>query len=426
MQHDHETPESEGRCSTSDSTFKSYISVTPCSLPHGLITTHQISSLEDEDEGGDQPSMRTVPFSGMNMVEIHRCMGEVIVDHCWTRSSSKYCKSGQLLVLAILTRKRGLNIPSSSDDAADAAADADKQNDGNNASTLHIQWRDDYHAEMGETRRRGSIDEAFTNRMAISLPFIASSIATNRQLLVIGSSTGAIVHRFEDLMTDHPQGAMKIRHDLLKSLKLMNTFVVHTMDISNSYFAAVSGERIGVWDTKNIIEAIESDAMICTAAWSSKLDGQHRATCIRISTALGIDEDGQYMALSSWDGSAVVFRNIGADGWERVGKLRVAVEEEQARSEDNDDSIPPPWEQSSINSDQRLSPSFVEIIESGVGGEAIVVLAVSTSASPAVRFYNVENACLSTTMTASNASEGEFTYIEIQTLAYLVLLLEWL
>jgi hypothetical protein len=360
----------------SDECMKKFVSIAPCTLPHGLITTHEISPSKDR-----------------TLVEVNRFKGDVIIDHCWMKTTCAQKGESEVLILAVLTRIRGQNIASFND--------GEKDYDGN-ASTLHIQWRE--HQDLIGSTRRHSVDEVFPYRKAITLPLNATSIAMNTKLLVIGSSVGAIFFKLDDLVIDHNESKDfgckkngKIRYDSLPSLRILNAFVIHAMDISASYFVAVSGERLGVWSVSKIMNAFEYDSPVCVAEWSIKLEGQSRVTCIRFSIT-DDDIDGTYIVLCSWDGSAVVFRGANAV-WNRViGPVQ------------NDEVIPekeatPIWERSTFGNNQNLSPIFVEIIESN-DVEASAILMVSAVNSTFLRLYDIESGRCGEIITNGN-SKGE-------------------
>ncbi len=334
-----------------DEGTKSYVSATPCTLPHGLITTHEVSFSEE-------PSL----------VEVNRLKGEIIIDHCWTKVQCSQHVESDIIILMVLTRLRGENIPSL-------------------ASTLRIRWRLEPNLAIGS--KRDSIDEAFPYRKDITLPLNCSSLVANKNLLAIASSSGVIVFQLQDLIVDSDESQEngsenhdRISHDAIPSFRMLNTFVIHAMGISDNYFVAVSGERLGVWSVSKIIDAFEHKS--CAAEWSTNLEGRSgRVTCIRISNS--INANNVILAICSWDGSAIIFQG-GADTiWNRItGPIQ--YDEHAAAEIEN-----PIWEQSPLGSSQDHSPVFAEIIELSNFNFLGTVLILASAKSAFLRLFLVES-----------------------------------
>lgn len=378
--------------------ISSTITIAPCTFPNGLITLHKVLPVDKET------SNNAVPFTSLGIMEIHRSIGEAIVDHCWTilkrqdtdKEKEGQSHSGKILILAKLTRKRGQIITSSRE--RDVHYDA-------NTTTLHIQWRDVDKDEI----RRDTIDDTFPYKKTMALPFVASSIVMNDTLLVIGSSTGAIFYKLGHLMRAHNiEEESRLLHDSCAKFKLLKNFMIHAMDISNEYFAVASGERVGMWRVDNICKCLDSNTLTCVADWSATLDGQSRITCVRISLSF---EKGRwagrpFLAFTRWDGSAVLFqREHDCEKWNRFTKWVHAGVDTHARTTENiEQDECPLWEQAKAGQDQTC-PCFAEVIH--LESVDCLFLAVTIPAVCALRIYDLNNNCWED-IVMSDATERKF------------------
>ena len=380
------------------SEISSTISIAPCTFPNGLITLHKV---EDKET-----SNNAIPFTSLGIMEIHRSIGEVIVDHCWTilkisdsdEEEEGQSHSGKILILATLNRKRGQIITTS------------REKDvyhHENTTTLHIEWR--CVDKDQDQIRRDSIDDTFPYKKAMTLPFIASSIVMNDTLLVIGSSTGAIFYKLGYLIRGkNIEEESRLRYDSSDSFKILNNFMVHAMDISNEYFAVASGERVGVWRVDNICKCLDSNSLTCVADWSATLDGQSRISCVRLSLSF---ETGRlagrpFLTFASWDGSAVLFqREHDCEIWNHFTKwVHADVEKQKGTTENMDQDECPPWEEAKAGQDQAC-PCFAEVMHLENGD--CLFLTVAIPAVCAIRIFDLRNKCWED-LVMSNATERKY------------------
>lgn len=376
----------------------STISIAPCTFPHGLITLHKVVQVNKET------SNNAIPFTSLGIMEIHRSIGEVIVDHCWTilektdsdKEEEGQSHSGKMLILAKLTRKRGQIITTSQE--------KDVYHD-ENTTTLHVQWR---YVDKDQVRR-DSIDDTFPYKKTMTLPFIASSIVMNHTLLVLGSSTGAIFYNISHLIRgQNIEEESRLRHDSIDSFKLLRNFMVHAMDISNEYFAVASGERVGVWRVDNICKCLNSDSLMCVADWSATLDGQSRISCVRFSLSIetGIWAGKPFLAFASWDGSALLFqREHDCEIWNRFTKwVHAGVDTQEGTTENIEPDECPLWEQAKAGQDQA-SPCFAEVMHLENGDR--LFLAVAMPAVCVIRIYDLKSSCWKD-LVMSDATESKY------------------
>ena len=356
---------------------RSYVSIVPSQLPHGLITIYEVTN-----------EKRT-------LLEVHRYAGEVIIDHCWTTFQSS--TEEKLLVLATLTRVRGGATEASSLNDTEIVEDCDSDH----MSTLYVQWRKCSDG-IGETRRN-SIDNSFSCQIKMISPLNSTCIAINTKLIVIGSSMGSLFLQIHDIIAtncEDPQShhgngkRMAIQFETLRSQRILNSFVIHAMDLSTSYFIAVSGEQLGVWNVTEILKYFVDDDCIrrpCAAEWSIKLVAQPRVTCVRLSTTSS-EAVGKYIGLSSWDGSAVIFV-LSADNDEHSkavwNRIQVPLEPNSNELSHQIKFGNPPWEKT-FGKNQMLSPTFIEICECN-NIEQGVFLLVSNTHPNCLRLYDVKD-----------------------------------
>jgi hypothetical protein len=204
----------------SDDSTKSHVSVAPFTLPHGFLSTHEISVSQDR-----------------TLVEVNRFKGEVIIDHQWIKITKHPLTGGnEILVLAALTRLKGQN--------ATASLSGMGEDYVRNQRTLHVNWRE--HHDLPASTDRNSIDQAFPHRNSIIVPFPVTSMVMNTELLVLGSSVGVVAFKLLDLLTDVNEESsqisesknayLKTRFDSIPSLRILRSFAIHAMDISASSF----------------------------------------------------------------------------------------------------------------------------------------------------------------------------------------------
>lgn len=356
------------KCEQSDA----YISVTPYTLPQGLMTMHQvtpspISSSHNDDDNRCTDQRQLMSLSSLGILETYRFMGKSIIDHCWTTAKldpGRNAYGGKvLLILAVLVRNRGgMTVSSeSSDDSQVVSLDV---------SSIIVQWRPCDRKMMGQTRR-DTIDEQFPHRTIIHLPFLACGIAMNEHLLVIGTMAGAIFHKIEHIVAPQStSNSFVIRYDDLERIKVMKTFVVHAMDISALHFVGVSGAHIGVWNVMDVLKSFEYNKESCPAAWSTSLDCKQRVTCVRFCDLI----ESRLIALACWDGSAILLRQKeGNKDWLRV--VNTLNEDDMA-----------PWEYS-VEGSNDLSQCFLEIL--GFRGNTFLV--ITTPSSSLLRIFDIES-----------------------------------
>ena len=99
------------------------------------------------------------------------------------------------------------------------------------------------------------------------------------------------------------------------------------------------------------------------------------------------DDYERYFALSSWDGSALIFRKENNAHWSRVGKK---IEEEKSLLGEENKIVSPPWEQTIINSQEKISPTFVCFSEYCHRGTGRLAMIVSTPNSACMRMVDMK------------------------------------
>jgi WD40 repeat protein len=147
------------------------------------------------------------------------------------------------------------------------------------------------------------------------------------------------------------------------------------MDMNSSYFTAVSGDRIGIWSTESLKDALQMDASSIQALWATKLNGRGKATSIKISESI--------LALSSWDGSAFVYKRVSTSEWNRVGT--------------DSSSLDSCWEQSALQSENEYAPTTIVL-----GSDTF---AVSAPNSTEIRIYDMNKNSLIQTVTFGSGKE---------------------
>jgi len=436
----------------------SIISIAPCTLPHGFITLHntqvQVQAAQINPHSKIS-STEAVNFTSLGILETHRSMGEVIVDHCWTilmresvsiRVSSKERSHNKILILAKLTRKRGQIITTSKE--ADIS-----QNHHTCCTLLSIHWRDAEIGNMSTSKNKSNsrcandtntdadadvttdpntdtIDETFPNVVTMALPYIASSVMMNDRLLVIGSSSGAIFYELDHFIMGKGQnvddstrkynGKRPLRHDSIHSVKILNNYMVHAMDISSDHFVVVSGEQVGLWRVDNIsrymnAEISHSKKSPFAADWSTTLVGWNRITSARLSTTNKEDnciEKTPFLALASWDGSVVLLqKQQKSECWDRVtdwiGSVaggNTDVDEETTNNMDHGKC--PPWEQATAGHGQ-LSPCFAEVVHLLEGCKFFLVVTIPMVC--AIRIFDLKKQC-TVNLVMSNAIESKWVW----------------
>lgn len=288
-----------------------FISIAPSTLPNGILTMHKTpKSLKDEETSDSSTEinyMQCHTLSSLEMMEIDRTFGHVIIDHCWTIHTNDDNNNNEdeaLLILAKLVQKRSQPITLSHMNESHKSA---------NVSTLFIQWR--YCADGIGSCKRDTIDDNFRHCISINIPYYANSVIMNDDLIVIGTSTGSLIYRISDIIQASSKGdKFKYQHDYFPSVKLLIGFSVHAMDLDKDYLVAVSGDRIGIWLTKCILEKFCDHGIICIAEWDTKICSK-RITSVKLFNV----EKHIYLALASWDGAAVIFRKQQIDTvWSRL------------------------------------------------------------------------------------------------------------
>mmetsp|Transcript_16366 Transcript_16366/g.30992 ORF Transcript_16366/g.30992 Transcript_16366/m.30992 type:complete len:442 (+) Transcript_16366:143-1468(+) len=370
-----------------DNDTSSYISVTPFTLPQGLMTTHKVTpsllsaSCDDhDDDKGLNTQYQIMSLSSLGISETYRFMGKSIVDHCWTTTmldAGRNSTTGRkVLVLAVLVRNRG-------GEGGGGIIEDLKSNDTSqvslDVSSVIIQWRPccDGGTSMGQTRR-DTIDEQFPHKTIIPLPFLACSIVMNEHLLGIGTTVGVLFHALEHVVII-PQSCstgnsslLTLRYEDLATIKVMKTFVVHAMDISALHFVGVSGVRIGVWNVAHILKSLKDGDESCRATWNTTLDCKQRVTSVRICNVIG----SRCIALCCWDGSAIVLRQVeNSMQWMRVVNAS------------NEDGMAP-WEHS-VEGCNDLSPCFLETL----GFRENSFLVITTPSSSLLRVFDIDSGC---------------------------------
>lgn len=299
-----------GRIKCIQDGFHGFISIAPSTIPNGILTLHKTPTSNDEDASDSSININCMQhhtLSSLGIIEIDRTFGYVIIDHCWTihtrTDDNNDDKDEALLILAKLVQKRSQPITLSQMNESHKSA---------NVSRLFIQWR--YCVDGIGSCKGDTIDDNFRHCISINIPYHANSVIMNDDLIVIGTSTGSMIYRISDIIhASSKEDKVQCQHDYFPLVKLMIGFSVHAMDLDKEYFVGVSGDRIGVWHTKCILEKFSDDGIICAAEWDTKICSK-RITCIKLFNV----EKHIYLALVSWDGAAIIFRKERGDAvWSR-------------------------------------------------------------------------------------------------------------
>ena len=355
---------------------------------------------DDENEQqrcSSRCTTETTLFMLRELKEIHRVRGRVITDHCWAIVQTKhrdaadsdadihgddsFDKKNHMLVLAILTRAGGgdihrMNIFGDDDeqtnDKHENQNDIQLDKDGLAVCSIYIYSRPMYDSDninqnvMNSTYQDYSIDcgnendgvpkeeigegqekelHLFTHSYQINLSHFVNCITMDDHILVIGSYIGAKIYNIHDILSNSTPINTTIhkRQDTnntkeLDSIRIMKPCIVQAMCLSYPYFAAASGDRIGIWridyfmdyfhhdeqnqhqyqqscnDNSNKTEittsspsSLSKNRKHLVAIWNTKVDNCHsRITCVEM---IQCQDAGNILALSCWDGSAFVFRH---------------------------------------------------------------------------------------------------------------------
>lgn len=343
--------------SNEDKNGNTRVSLTPSSFPQ-LIASVPITYKESTD------MKSLLHVEKMNMVNIKRWKNRVIVDHCWYISESPH--DWKIPLLGVLSR---LRIMENEHDEI--------QFRNNHVSTVHLQWNQDDDRE----RSIDSIDSAFTCEIEIKLPFLATNILLSSGLLVIGTSMGAIVYDLLDLTRFHStrnDEKVEVWFDQLKNFRFLKSYSIDTMDMNSIYFTAVSGDRLGVWKVESLKTAFMNEASSCEEAlWATKVHVRGRATSVKISDSI--------IVLSSWDGSASVYKRVSTSEWSRIGNNN---------SSGTADCC---WERPSLQSEHEYAPTIVVL--------CCDTFVVSTPNSTHIRIYDIHSNLLIKTVQFDSGKE---------------------
>lgn len=304
------------------------ISLLPQFLPVGLVTLHSVDCIN-------------------NMARSSRCLDEVITtgrasvaDHAWTSFPSG---NGDVdFILAVLTK------PSSAIKRESSSDSTLEENFG--SSKLQL-----YRLSTPETASASS-PTTWTLARTVKLSYIASRVEMERGLLVLGHSSGIRVYFLESLLLE-----TKVPKP---SIEVVRSFGVNALALSFPYLAVVSGSRIGVWRLDDLCKEgpISNRPPAC---WSTTLSGYPERP-----TSLTLSNDCTLLAVSFWDGSAVVFRSTTTDEWEMM---------------DPD----APWHTCDDSKGIKF-PTHVCLSSSTQLGRFNDIMAVSTPGSGLIRFFDLD------------------------------------
>ncbi len=290
----------------------------------------------------------------------------------------------------------------------------------------------------------------------IDLPYFVNGIAMDSNILVIGSYTGATIYDIQNVMSkaktnnnsnysynynynyNHNDNAQtqtssdsndnnsNDEEKPLTSLRIMKSCIVQAMCISYPYFAAASGDRIGVWRVDDIIEHLHNQSQKeggksddrnrnrtrlhprstkhkhLTAIWNTKVNiGQSRITCIGMTEG---QNAGEILAISCWDGSAFVFQRCrgeadedddcdrsSSESRQRTWWSRVIPKESSSNEASGDDISGNlrSWEDPII--DSYVFPTFLALFSINEGVKAKRLIAVSCPGYKIVRCYDIDS-----------------------------------
>lgn len=262
-----------------------------------------------------------------NIQGVKRWKDRVIVDHSW--STYEATVSEKIPMLAVLSRSRIMQNECNQVLIKDSTT-----------SIINLHWNE----EINEKTDNDSIDSQFQYELAISLPFLGCNIIISSGLLIVGTSMGAYAYFVSDLMNYHATlGVPKsdVSFDQVRNVPIMKTFSIDAMDMNVTHFAAISGDRLGIWkvdDLKNMFSADYTPKF--EALWTTKLCGRERITSVKISD--------QIIALSSWDGSAYIYRRETSSEWTRVSH--------------DCENVSICWEEPDLKCEHEYAPTIVSIL----------------------------------------------------------------
>lgn len=390
------------------------------------------------------------------------------------------------LVLAVLSYR--YNTQGSKDGIEDVSG----LGAGNAEKILSLFWRNHDNDDIGnEDSRHDSVDNAkqtFPYSQSIELNGVhASSIVMGGHLLGIGSSSGlylvnvvqlirycsigydsessnktenihsvcvrnekiilsAASNSFQyavdekssrgseenDILSDNTSTIPQLENAVIKVLK---SHVIHTMNLSYSFLAVASCDRVGLWYIGDILkennhrssdgnhnsttsqdERASRKTPSFVALWSTKIPNcPGKITCIQFchdtedhtvkeSDAETVSDDTgdckwqqehrardiSIIAVSSWDGSAFLFRrkNHNHNDWQRVIENKISTDEENKQAIGTRSKVvPPPWELPQVKTDEGFFPTFLTLMKNHENNH--ILMALSTPGSSSIRWYDV-------------------------------------
>lgn len=359
----------------------SALSLLPFTLPNGIITTFELSSSSSSSSSSsksecnnsstnnksqEQNINNSMSFMLHQIQEMHCIKGSIIIDHCWSiiqynpnddnydNHDEDTSKSNYILVLAILTRLgkeeeyTTNNFGNDNTKTIQSMYMHESKNTGNICTTISIYSRPIQSSSNESSSCHPS--SSFTHLYTINLHHFAICLQMDDHILVIGSYVGAIIYDIHEILYKSSSSCCtNIDHEdndddddqNLTSIRIMKPCIVQAISLSYPYFAAASGDRVGVWRIDNFKKYFHYQKQIMkqktqssssssssqqqlllpqensstlqnylVAIWSTKVDnGSNRITSLEmIQTNYNESSSDCFIALSCWDGSAFVYR----------------------------------------------------------------------------------------------------------------------
>ena len=323
----------------------------------------------------------------------------------------------------------------------------DMSNDSKPNKQKQTQYHNNNDDEKNDSQKNNDdqllLSSIFQNVHEINLSQFVTCISMDDNILVIGSYIGASVYDIRCILSQsisiqHQKGQGKGQEDmvahaesLIQPIRLMKSCIVQAISISYPYLAAASGDRVGLWRIDSLMKYIsiiksqngyqevnkktndddnqEEDINVdirkyLTACWTTKVDiGQSRITCLEMMTSPSNDF---FLALSCWDGSAVVFcrsdisNNGSKELWSRidprVGDNPIINDDDndkrEIKEESNENNGIPTWEDQVIDSD-IMFPCFLSLftLSNDNNKNCRNIMAVSCLGHAIVRCYDLDS-----------------------------------
>ncbi len=340
------------------------LSLLPFTLPNGIVTSFELSSSSSSskaecnnsstnNKSQEQNINNSMSFMLHEIQEIHCIKGSIIIDHCWSiiqyypnddnhnNPREDTSNSNYTLVLAILTRlggKEEFTTNNFGNDYTKTMQSMHIHESKNNICTTISIYSRPIQSSSDESSSSCHPSSSFSHLYTINLHHFAICLQMDDHILVIGSYVGAIIYDIHEILCKSSSCCTNNNNNddqNLTSIRIMKPCIVQAISLSYPYFAAASGDRVGVWridkfkkyfNYQNKLKSIELNQSSSSsqlllqenlftlqnylvAVWSTKVDnGSNRITSLDMIQTNYNESSDCFIALSCWDGSAFVYR----------------------------------------------------------------------------------------------------------------------